>query len=157
MYFRDNVIIVTGDASGLGAATASLIVAEGGKVVIANLNPEAGRALEQELGGKARYVPADITREEDGNAVIAAGAALGDLRGLVNCAGISIAEKVLGRDGPHSLASFSRLIEVNVVGSFNMLRLLRPPWPRPNQARMASVASSSTRPRSLPLSLAVQN
>jgi len=124
MQIAEHVFIVTGGASGLGAATARMVVAAGGKVVIADVNRVAGEALAQELGDAARFVAADIAEEASAQAVVAeAEAAFGGVQGLANCAGIAIGEKVLGRDGPHALASFARVVAINLVGTFNMIRL----------------------------------
>lgn len=123
MQIKEGVIVVTGAASGLGAATARMIVANGGKVVIADLNQALGAALAAELGAAARFAPTDVADEASAQATIALAAGFGPLRGLVNCAGVGPSEKVVGRDGPHALASFSRVIGVNLIGSFNMLRL----------------------------------
>ncbi len=124
MQIAEHVFIVTGGASGLGAATARMVAAGGGRVVVADVNRAAGEALAQELGAAARFVAADITEEASAQAVVAeAEAAFGGLHGLANCAGIAIGEKVLGRDGPHALASFARVIAINLVGTFNMIRL----------------------------------
>jgi len=122
MQIAEHVFIVTGGASGLGAATARMVAAAGGRVVIADMNRAAGEAMAQELGSAARFVAADITDENSAQAVVAE-AAFGGLHGLANCAGIAIGEKVLGRDGPHALASFARVVAVNLVGTFNMIRL----------------------------------
>ncbi len=116
--------IVTGGGSGLGAATARMLVADGARVVIADLNDEAGEKIAAELGADVRYVHADVTSAEDGADVVAAALeAFGDLRGLVNCAGVAPAEKVIGRDGPHRLESFAQTISINLIGTFNMIRL----------------------------------
>jgi NAD(P)-dependent dehydrogenase (short-subunit alcohol dehydrogenase family) len=121
MEIRDNVFIVTGGASGLGAGTARMLAAEGGKVVIADLNETAGTALAAELGG--RFVKCDVSSEADGQAAVAAAQALGRLSGLVNCAGIAVASKTVGKDGPHPLDAFEKTIRVNLIGTFNMIRL----------------------------------
>lgn len=121
MQIQDNVFIVTGGASGLGAATARMIVAAGGKVVLADVQVEAGTALAAEL--KGRFVKCDVTSEADGLAVVAAAQAMGTLRGLVNCAGVAPAIKTVGKDGPHPLDVFQRTVNVNLVGTFNMARL----------------------------------
>lgn len=123
MEIQNNVFVVTGGGSGLGAATARLIVEKGGKVVLADVNKEAGEALATELGANARFVATDVTNEESAQAAFAAATALGTLRGLVNCAGVAPAEKVVGKEGPHKLESFARTININLVGSFNMIRL----------------------------------
>jgi NAD(P)-dependent dehydrogenase (short-subunit alcohol dehydrogenase family) len=118
-----NVFIVTGGASGLGGATSRLLAGQGGKVVIADVQAAAGEALAKELGAHARFVKCDVTSEADGKAVVAAALELGTLRGLINCAGIAIGEKTVGKDGPHKLDSFARVININLIGSFNMIRL----------------------------------
>ncbi len=116
--------IVTGGGSGLGAATARMLVEAGGCVTIADLNSDAGDAIARELGRSARFIKADVTDEKSGGAVIAASLeSFGPLRGLVNCAGVAPAEKVVGRDGPHRLESFARTITINLIGTFNMVRL----------------------------------
>lgn len=124
MRIEQSVFLVTGGSSGLGLATARELVGQGGRVVLVDINAEAGAAAVEELGAQARFVRADITREDDARqAVAAAREAFGGLHGLVNCAGIAPAEKVVGRNGPHGLESFRRVVEVNLIGSFNMLRL----------------------------------
>ncbi len=121
MQIKDSVFIVTGGASGLGAATARMLAANGGKVVIADVN-KAGEALAKELGG--RFQETDVSSEASAKAVVdLAGSAFGGLHGLINCAGIAIAEKGLGKEAPHPLASFTRCITINLIGSFNMIRL----------------------------------
>lgn len=121
MQIQDNVFIITGGASGLGAATARMIVEAGGKVVLADVQVEAGTALAAEL--KGRFVKCDVTSEADGLAVVAAAQQMGTLRGLVNCAGVAPAIKTVGKDGPHPLDVFQRTVNVNLVGTFNMARL----------------------------------
>ncbi|MBI5909452.1 MAG: 3-hydroxyacyl-CoA dehydrogenase [Betaproteobacteria bacterium] len=123
MEIKNSTFIVTGGASGLGAATARAIAAAGGNVVIADVNADAGNALAKELG-RARFIKTDVTAEADGQAAVAlALKEFGGLQGLVNCAGIGVAEKTLGREGPHALASFIRVIGINLTGTFNMIRL----------------------------------
>ena len=121
MDIKGKVFIVTGGASGLGEGTARMIAAEGGKVVIADLQEDKGRALVAELGGA--FVKCDVSSEEDGKAVVAQATALGKLMGLVNCAGIATASKTVGKEGAHALALYTKTIMVNLVGSFNMIRL----------------------------------
>ncbi|KAA0182289.1 MULTISPECIES: 3-hydroxyacyl-CoA dehydrogenase [Cupriavidus] len=121
MQIRDNVFIVTGGASGLGAGTARMLAEQGGKVVIADLNEAAGNALAQELGG--RFVRCDVTSETDGQAVVDAAVGLGRLAGLINCAGIATANKTVGKNGPHPLDAFEKTIRINLIGTFNMIRL----------------------------------
>ncbi|MCZ8104194.1 MAG: SDR family NAD(P)-dependent oxidoreductase, partial [Burkholderiales bacterium] len=123
MQFKDTVVIVTGGASGLGGATADAIVAGGGKVVIADVNAALGDEKVKALGAAARFVKCDVTSEADGQAVVDAAVAFGDLRGLVNCAGIGTPGKTVGKDGPMKLADFTRVINVNLIGTFNMIRL----------------------------------
>jgi NAD(P)-dependent dehydrogenase (short-subunit alcohol dehydrogenase family) len=123
MKFQDNVFVVTGGASGLGGATAAMIVAQGGKVILADVNADAGKAHAASLGKAAQFLKCDVTQEADGKAVIDAALAAGQLRGLVNCAGIAIGQKTVGRDGPHPLDAFQRVIMINLVGTFNMIRL----------------------------------
>jgi NAD(P)-dependent dehydrogenase (short-subunit alcohol dehydrogenase family) len=121
MQIQNNVFIVTGGASGLGAETARMLVAAGGKVVIADVQVDAGTALASELNGK--FVRCDVTSEADGQAVVEAALSMGALRGLVNCAGVAPAVKTVGKDGPHPLDVFQRTININLVGTFNMARL----------------------------------
>ena len=123
MKIEGNVFVVTGGASGLGAATARMIVAAGGKVVLADVNPAAGAQIEAELGANARFVQTDVTNDESARNAFAVAQSLGQLRGLVNCAGVAPAEKVVGKEGAHRLESFARTININLVGSFNMTRL----------------------------------
>ncbi len=123
MQVAGNVVLVTGGASGLGGATARAIADAGGKVVIADVNANLGEAYAKELGGGARFVKCDVTSEADGKAAVEAALGLGKLVGLVNCAGIGTATKTVGKDGPHPLDAFLRVININLVGTFNMLRL----------------------------------
>jgi NAD(P)-dependent dehydrogenase (short-subunit alcohol dehydrogenase family) len=123
MQIQNNVFIVTGGASGLGGGTSRLLAASGGKVVIADVQADKGEALARELGASARFVKCDVTSEADAQAVVDAAGQMGTLRGLVNCAGIAIGEKTVGKDGPHSLASFTRVITINLIGTFNMIRV----------------------------------
>jgi NAD(P)-dependent dehydrogenase (short-subunit alcohol dehydrogenase family) len=121
MELQNNVFIVTGGASGLGAATARMIAQGGGKVVIADVQVEAGEKLAAEISGK--FVKCDVTSEADGKAVVDAAVAIGTLRGLINCAGVAPAVKTVGKEGPHPLDVFQRTININLVGTFNMARL----------------------------------
>jgi NAD(P)-dependent dehydrogenase (short-subunit alcohol dehydrogenase family) len=121
MDIQGKVFIVTGGASGLGEGTARMLAAHGGKVVIADMQAEKGEAIAKELGGA--FVKCDVSNEADGQAVVAKAVSLGKLVGLVNCAGIAPAEKTVGKNGAHSLAVFSKTITVNLIGSFNMMRL----------------------------------
>ncbi|MHC8333689.1 SDR family NAD(P)-dependent oxidoreductase [Pseudomonas sp. LB3P25] len=122
MQIENKIFLVTGGASGLGAATAEMLVAAGAKVMLVDMNAEAVAAQAERLGAKS--VVADISNEAAAEtAVQATVKAFGGLNGLVNCAGIVRGEKILGKNGPHVLANFSQVINVNLIGSFNMLRL----------------------------------
>ena len=121
MDIAGKIFIVTGGASGLGEGTARMLTAHGATVVIADLSVERGEAIAAELGGA--FVRADVSQEADGQAVVAKALSLGRLSGLINCAGIAPATKTVGKEGAHPLASFSKTIMVNLIGSFNMIRL----------------------------------
>jgi NAD(P)-dependent dehydrogenase (short-subunit alcohol dehydrogenase family) len=122
MQIRNSIFLVTGGASGLGAASARMAAENGGKVVIADLQVEAGEKLAKELGG--RFAKTDVSNEADGKAAVAlALKEFGGLHVLVNCAGIALAERTIGKDAPHDLGRFVKVITVNVVGTFNMIRL----------------------------------
>lgn len=124
MKIENGVFVVTGGGSGLGAATARMLVQAGGKVVLADVNHEAGEAMAAELGAAAAFVATDVTDEASAKAAIdRAVSGFGGLNGLVSCAGIAPAEKVVGREAPHRLESFARTVGVNLIGTFNMLRL----------------------------------
>ena len=125
MDIAGKVFIVTGAASGLGEGTARMLAANGAKVVIADLQVDKGEALALELGGAtvAQFVKCDVSQEADGQAGVAKAVSMGKLMGLVNCAGIAPASKTVGKDGAHALHMFAKVITVNLVGSFNMIRL----------------------------------
>jgi NAD(P)-dependent dehydrogenase (short-subunit alcohol dehydrogenase family) len=127
MELRDKSVLVTGGASGLGEACVRLFTMAGAKVVIADLNSEAGIALATEhshTGSSTLFVKTNVVEEESMRAAVRAGVeTFGGLHVLINCAGISLAEKVLGKDGPHDLGSFSKVIQVNLIGTFNAIRL----------------------------------
>ena len=121
MNIAGKVFIVTGGASGLGEGTVRMLAREGGKVVVADVQADKGQALAKEISGA--FVKCDVTQEADAQAVVAQAVSMGKLIGLVNCAGIAIGAKTVGKDGPHPLASFARVININLVGSFNMIRI----------------------------------
>ena len=124
MQIKDRVFIVTGAGSGLGNAVTRMIVAEGGKAVMVDINKEAGEAAAAELGAAVRFQAADVTSDADGQAAVKLALdSFGHLNGLVNCAGVAPGEKIVGRDGPHRLESFARAVAINLIGTFNMLRL----------------------------------
>jgi NAD(P)-dependent dehydrogenase (short-subunit alcohol dehydrogenase family) len=121
MDIAGKVFIITGAASGLGEGAARMLAREGAKVVIADLQVERGTAVAAELGGA--FVKCDVSSEDDGRAVIAQALSMGKLAGLVNCAGIAPAARTVGKDGAHALGLFSKVIQVNLIGTFNMIRL----------------------------------
>ena len=124
MRLQNQTVLVTGGASGLGAATAETIVAAGGRVIIADINENTGRTATARLGASARFVRTDVTSEPDvQNAVSIAIKEFGALTGVVNAAGIGPAERVVGRDGPMPLYHFTRVIQVNLIGTFNVIRV----------------------------------
>ena len=121
MEIKGKVFIVTGGASGLGEGTARMLAAQGGTVVIADMQAERGDVIAKEIGGA--FVRCDVSTEADGQVAVAKAVSMGKLMGLVNCAGIAPAEKTVGKNGAHALSVFSRTVMVNLVGSFNMIRL----------------------------------
>ncbi len=124
MQLDEHVFLVTGGASGLGAACARRFAAAGAHVVVADVNDVAGEQLASELGGGAQFVHADVTQEESvQQAVERAVQAFDALHGAINCAGIGLAERTIGRNGPHPLAGFARVVGVNLIGTFNVIRL----------------------------------
>ena len=124
MQIQGQTFLVTGGSSGLGAACVRRLVGQGGHVVIVDVQKEAGEALAAELGSSAAFVQTDVTSEEAVQAAVeTAVSTYGALHGTINCAGIAIGERVLGREKPHPLASFSRVIQINLIGTFNVIRL----------------------------------
>jgi len=122
MQLKDHAAIVTGGASGLGAATARRLAAQGAKVAVCDLNAKLAESIATEIGGVA--VICDVADASSAEAaIVAASKAHGPARVLVNCAGIGVAKRVIGREGPMPLADFEKVIKVNLIGSFNMLRL----------------------------------
>ena len=122
MQIKNSVFLVTGGASGLGAASARMSAENGGKVVIADMQAEAGEKLAKELGG--RFVKTDVVSEAEGKAAVERAAKeFGGLHVLVNCAGIALAERTLGKESPHDLGRFTRVLNINLIGTFNMIRL----------------------------------
>lgn len=144
MQIKGSAFLVTGGSSGLGAACVRLLAQAGGRVVIADLDRQRGEQLAAELGPAAQFVAADVTDEAAVHAAI--GAAAG-LRGVVHCAGVALAERVLGKTGPHSLDAFARVVHINLVGSFNVARLaaaaLAQAPPGPDGERGAIVLTAS--------------
>ncbi len=124
MQIKGQAFLISGGSSGLGAATARSLAAAGAKLLIADVKVEEGEGLAAELGSRARFSRCDVTSEPDVEAAVRMAAeAFGGLRGAVNCAGVAPAERVLGKTGPHSLESFARVVQINLVGTFNVLRL----------------------------------
>lgn len=124
MKIENRVFLITGACSGLGAAVARMVVKYGGKAVLLDLNAETGAAMFQELGDAVRFQRTDVTSDTDGQAAVAAALkAFGRMDGLINCAGVAPGEKIVGREGPHRLDHFTRTVFVNLIGTFNMLRL----------------------------------
>src|SRR6266513_462022 len=122
MQIKNSVFLVTGGASGLGAATARMAAENGGKVVIADMQADVGEKFAKEIG--ARFIKTDVTAEADGKAAVAlALKEFGGLQVLVNCAGIALAERTIGKEAPHDLGRFERVLKVNLIGTFNMIRL----------------------------------
>lgn len=123
MKIQGKVIVVTGGASGLGAATATHLVEQDAKVILVDMNQEQGNALQQQLGEQGEFVQLDVTDEQAVEAFFDyVENKYGQLNGLVNCAGIAPSAKVLGRNGIHELAMFQKVLNINVSGTFNMLR-----------------------------------
>ena len=124
MKLEHNTFIVTGGGSGLGAACVRLFAGAGANVLIADVNDTTGQQLAAEVGERAHFAHTDVTDEQSVQAAVdTARQAFGGLQGAINCAGIAIAERVLAKQGPHSLASFSKVIQVNLIGTFNVIRL----------------------------------
>jgi NAD(P)-dependent dehydrogenase (short-subunit alcohol dehydrogenase family) len=129
-------VLISGGGSGLGAATARILAAGGANVVLADINQETGEQTAAAIGPQARFVVTDVVDEESVQAAIdTAMESFGGLHGLVNCAGIAIAERVIGRQGPHDLGHFAKVIAVNLTGTFNMIRMAATAMSRnePNQ------------------------
>jgi NAD(P)-dependent dehydrogenase (short-subunit alcohol dehydrogenase family) len=123
VQIADSVAVVTGGASGLGLATATRLVDAGASVVLLDLPSSNGAAVAEKLGSAVRFSPGDVTSEEDVTSTLDVAAELGPLRIAVNCAGIGNAAKTLSKDGPFPLAVFERVVRVNLIGSFNVIRL----------------------------------
>jgi NAD(P)-dependent dehydrogenase (short-subunit alcohol dehydrogenase family) len=124
VQLRDHAFLITGGASGLGAATARRFVAGGARVILADLNTQLGGQLAAQAGEGVRFIRTDVTDEGSVRAAVdLAVQTFGGLHGLVNCAGIGLAERTLGRSGPHQLDKFVRVVTVNLIGTFNAIRL----------------------------------
>jgi NAD(P)-dependent dehydrogenase (short-subunit alcohol dehydrogenase family) len=124
MQIKNSTILIAGGGSGLGAATAAMVIANGGNVIIADLNKEAGEKKAAELGTQARFIETNVCDEAQVQAAVdQAKSAFGGIHGAVNCAGVAPGERVVGKTGPHSLANFRRAVEINLIGTFNVIRL----------------------------------
>jgi NAD(P)-dependent dehydrogenase (short-subunit alcohol dehydrogenase family) len=124
MQIANHAFLVTGGGSGLGAATATMLAANGGKVVIADVNEPSAKDTAGFLGGTVRFIKCDVTDEASMQAAVdLCVKEFGAIHGLVNCAGVAPGERVVGREGPHKLASFERAVKINLVGTFNAIRL----------------------------------
>lgn len=123
MNIQGKVFVVTGGASGLGAATATYLIAQGAKVIIVDMNHELGKEMQKHLGEHSHFIQLDVTDEQAVESFFKqVEQDYGQLNGLINCAGIGPSAKVLGRDGIHELALFQKVLNINVTGTFNMLR-----------------------------------
>ena len=124
MQIQQSTFLIAGGGSGLGAATARMLVANGGNVIIADVNKDAGEKMAVELGAKATFIETNVCDEVSVQAAVdLAKSAFGGLHGAVNCAGVAPGERVVGKNGPHSLANFRRAVEINLIGTFNVIRL----------------------------------
>ena len=124
MQIQGCTFLVSGGSSGLGAACVRRLAALQANVVIADINQEVGQALADELGGSVAFAHMNVAEEANVlSAVAVAIERFGHLHGVINCAGVAIAQKVLGKDGPHALSAFAKVIAVNLTGSFNVIRL----------------------------------
>ena len=124
MHIQQSTFLIAGGGSGLGAATARMLVANGGNVIIADVNKDAGEKIAADLGAKARFIETNVCDEASVQAAVdLAKSAFGGLHGAVNCAGVAPGERVVGKNGPHSLANFRRAVEINLIGTFNVIRL----------------------------------
>ncbi|QOV33202.1 3-hydroxyacyl-CoA dehydrogenase [Streptomyces ferrugineus] len=123
MDIAGSVALVTGGASGLGLATVRKLVEAGATVVIVDLPSSKGKAVAEELGDQVAFAPADVTSEEDVSAALDLAQSLGTLRAAVNCAGIGPAAKTVGKTGAHPLDTFTKIVQVNLIGTFNVIRL----------------------------------
>lgn len=124
MELQDNTFLITGAGSGLGAACARTFAGAGARVIIADINREAGQRVAQSLGVNAKFIQTDVTKEDDAAAAVAlALSSFGSLDGAITCAGIATAERAVGKNGALPLGNFSKVIAVNLIGTFNIIRL----------------------------------
>lgn len=147
MQIQNNTFLVAGGGSGLGAATASMLIAHGGRVVIADVNP-AGETVARTLGDDARFIRTDVTDGPQTEAAVdLCISVFGAIHGAINCAGIAPGERVVGKAGPHSLENFERALRINLLGTFNVIRLaaarmsLQPPFPSGERGIVVNTSS----------------
>lgn len=125
MKIENKTFIITGGASGLGFATAKMIVENGGNAVLIDVNEEAGTTAQSNLGSKSKFIKTDVTSEEQVQSAVSQSIdAYGSIAGIINCAGVGPAKRVVGKDGPHPLDFFQKVININLIGTFNTLRLV---------------------------------
>ncbi len=125
MQINNNTFLITGGASGLGFATAQTLISSGGTAVLLDLNEEAGKKAQQSLGNKALFVKTDVVKEEDvKNAIEKAKSTFRNIHGIINCAGVGLAKRVVGKEGPQSLDFFNKVVQINLIGTFNTIRLV---------------------------------
>lgn len=124
MQFQNHTFLIAGGGSGLGAATAKLFAAQGANIVVADINKTGGESTAAAIGKQARFIETNVTDDASVQAAVdLCLSAFGGIHGAVNCAGVAPGERVVGKTGPHSLANFSRTISINLIGSFNVIRL----------------------------------
>ncbi|MFB5663353.1 SDR family NAD(P)-dependent oxidoreductase [Alteribacillus sp. HJP-4] len=125
MQIKGKVFLVAGGAAGLGASVCEMIIEYGGRVIISDINDQNGKKLSDKLGKNAYFIKTDVTSEESAKRAVMEGKEkMGGLHGLINCARIGVAERIVNKKSIHSLEHFSRVIQINLVGTFNMLRLV---------------------------------
>lgn len=125
MKIENNTFLITGGASGLGFATAKMIIENGGNAVLLDVNEEAGKTAQSNLGSKSKFIKTDVTNEEQVQSAVSQSIeAYGSVEGIINCAGVGPAKRVVGKDGPHPLDFFQKVININLIGTFNTLRLV---------------------------------
>ena len=124
MQIKNSVFLISGGGSGLGAATAKMLIDNGANVVLADINKDAGTSIQAALGAQAKFIETNVTDEASVQAAVdLCVSAFGGLHGAVNCAGVAPGERVVGNNGPHSLNNFRRAVEINLIGTFNVIRL----------------------------------
>ena len=125
MQIDKKIFLITGAASGLGLATAQMIINNGGNAVLLDVNEEAGNKVQQSLGNKSLFVKTNVVNEDDvKNAIANAKATFGNIYGIINCAGVGYAKRVVGKEGPQPLEFFNKVVQINLIGTFNTIRLV---------------------------------